>query len=92
MKKIATLRMPGGCIQVTWNDDALTALLIHAAAVDLNGCGALIAGDHGMGKTTLTLAALSSELKPCRMRSGSSLMTDVFSPDSPGPFMSAPMS
>lgn len=130
MKQTATLQVLSGCIQVEWDDDALTALLprffapwlvknnpggtgtaftitvtrgnnayhitaplsstiscstipeiamrfeeiltecaismlepallIHSAAVDLNGKGALIAGDHGTGKTTLTLTALSS--------------------------------
>ena len=38
-------------------------LLFHAAVLDLHGSGALIAGDHGSGKTTLALTALSSGFK-----------------------------
>ncbi len=35
-------------------------LQIHSAIIDLNGKGAMIAGAHGCGKTTLALTAISS--------------------------------
>ena len=35
-------------------------LLIHAAVIDFNGSGIIISGQHGSGKTTLALTALSS--------------------------------
>lgn len=35
-------------------------LLLHASCVDLRGNGVLFVGPHGMGKTTLALAAISS--------------------------------
>ena len=36
---------------------------IHASCIDLNGNGALLVGPHGVGKTTLALAALSNGFK-----------------------------
>jgi hypothetical protein len=38
-------------------------LQIHSAIIDLNGKGAMIAGAHGSGKTTLALTAISSGFK-----------------------------
>jgi len=51
------------CITLLGIDILKRYALFHASAIDLNGSGALIIGDHGSGKTTLALTAISSGFK-----------------------------